>query len=257
MINGIKKVLFKLLGQDNYLRVLQKGFFILYDSGYLKKDVVYKYHYFVKHLVRRGDTVVDLGANLGYFSKIFARLVGPTGRVISIEPVVPFFRALKTNLHPYSQCQLYNYALGTEEKTINMAVPKSHGYLRTGLAHVSEENNSAETDFMFPVKMVRGSALLKGVDRIDYIKCDIEGYEEFVLPELAPVIRQHKPMIQVETWGPHKKVVMGFLVEEGYEVYMLTDGRLQRVAPEVEGLVGDYLLIHREKSQQVLATLPA
>jgi len=251
MGEAMKRFLFKVLGQEGYLKALQTGFFLSYRMGLLKNDPIYKYHYFVKELIRKGDTVVDLGANLGYFSKIFAQLVGPSGKVISIEPVKPFFKILQQELSSYKQSIRYNYALGTEKKIIEMAVPKNYGYLRTGLAHVAQKDNSAETDYLFEVEMMKGSELLSGLDRIDYLKCDIEGYEEYVLPELKPVLEKHLPLIQVETWGTHKAVVMNFLEGLGYRIYTLQNGKLLRIAADNDNYPGDYLLVHPDKEQRI------
>jgi len=223
----------------------------MYNLGLLKNDPVYKYHYFVKKLIRKGDTVIDLGANLGYFSSIFAGLVGSQGRVISIEPVKPFFEMLRARLSKYPQSTLYNYALGTSKATIQMAVPKNYGYLRTGLAHVAEKSNNQETDFLFDVEMVKGSELLAGVDAIQYIKCDIEGYEEFVLPELKPILQKHLPILQVETWGTHKAVVMDLLTGLGYDVYMLHEGKLLKIASDDTRFTGYFLFVHPSNAERI------
>src|SRR5258708_1459179 len=45
---------------------------------------------FVIQFVKEGMTIVDVGANFGYFSLLFSKLVGPTGRVIAFEPVARF-----------------------------------------------------------------------------------------------------------------------------------------------------------------------
>src|SRR3954468_546190 len=51
----------------------------------------------LKSLLQRGDTFIDVGANEGYFSVVAARLVGPTGRVIAIEPQSRLARVLERN----------------------------------------------------------------------------------------------------------------------------------------------------------------
>ncbi|HMJ46188.1 MAG TPA: FkbM family methyltransferase, partial [Ferruginibacter sp.] len=72
----------------------------------------------------------------------------------------------------------------------------------------------------------KGSDLFKDLSRVDFIKCDIEGYEEFVFPEMEPILVKHKPVIQVETWGTHKNVVETFLKRIGYKQYELENGSL-------------------------------
>src|SRR5688572_2698164 len=87
MRKAIKRFLFKILGIENYLKLLNKGFFFFYHAGLLKFADGYRYHYFVKNLIKPGDTVVDIGANLGYFTKLFSKWTGNKGSVIAIEPV--------------------------------------------------------------------------------------------------------------------------------------------------------------------------
>ena len=48
----------------------------------------------VQHLVKPGDTVLDVGANFGVYTRVLSQLVGPAGRVISVEPVPQTFSIL-------------------------------------------------------------------------------------------------------------------------------------------------------------------
>src|SRR5690606_37332297 len=147
MKHWIKKFAYNILGQDSYLKLLHKGFFIAYNSGFLKKDPVYKYHYFVNKLISPDDIIIDMGGNLGYYTKIFD-LFAPQGKVVAIEPVVPFFNTIEWATTNFKNIILYNYAFGTEEKKIQITVPATHGYLRPGLANVSETETS-KNDYVF------------------------------------------------------------------------------------------------------------
>lgn len=193
----LKKALYKLLSQRAYLRTLHRSFYLLYDLGLLKKDARFKYHYMVKQLIEPTFSVVDIGANLGYFSKNFARLANK-GRLISIEPVPVFFETLLYFMKKFPHVTLHNVALGTEEGTITMVMPESNGMIRTGLPHIAESEEEKTQHATQEVKIVKGSELLGKLDRLDYIKCDIEGYELNVFQEIKPILERHLPYVQIE-----------------------------------------------------------
>jgi hypothetical protein len=88
-MNVIKKFLARILSQKAYLRTLHRVFYIMYDFRLLRGDRRFKYHYLIRKVIQEDFVVVDIGANLGYFSKNFSRLAN-NGKVISIEPV-PIF----------------------------------------------------------------------------------------------------------------------------------------------------------------------
>lgn len=251
----IKRTLFLTLGQENYLQFLNKGFYFAYSLGLLRRNKAYQYNYFVKHLISKGDYVLDLGANLGYFSKTFSNIVGMDGEVICIEPVRPFFQVLKKSIGKRRNVVLYNYALGTENKLIKMVVPKMDGYLRTGLAHVpKKEELGNKNQYEFSVEMVKGSELLKDLPRLDYIKCDIEGYEEFVLPDLKTIIEKHRPVIQVETWGGHRAIVFNLLLGLGYEPYGLVKNILTNKI-DLDNYDCDFIFIHKMNQEHLISKL--
>jgi len=255
----IKRILYKLLSQRNYLKFLNHSFFTLYKLGWLKNNPAYKYHYFAKKLVAAGDVVIDLGANLGYYTNLFHEWVGKDGDVYAVEPVVPFNEILQWKLNKFSNVTIFPFALGTEEKDITLIIPKEHKYLKTGLPHVFEGDVHGDLDsygFKFKARMKKGSDLFKDLQRIDFIKCDIEGYEEYVLPELKDILIKHIPIIQVETWGTHKRVVELFLHGIGYLQYELENGKLKQSDNKDPNQV-DFIFIHPEnaKAMQKLTVL--
>lgn len=246
MTKSLKKILYKLLGEAAYLKALHVSFFILYDTGILKRNYIYKYHYFIKKIIKPGDCIIDIGGNLGYLTKIFSRLTGSAGKVISIEPVKPFFQTLKWALRNKKNCTIYNYALGAENKKITITLPKIDGFFRTGLAHIAKNETDREGHFNFEVEMIKGSELLINLPTINYIKIDIEGYEEFVLPELKEVFIKFKPILQIETAYPQKEIVFALMTELGYVQYGVYKNKLvKNLSEEVES--GDYLFVHQSK----------
>lgn len=251
MKKKIKAYLFRLLGEENYLKLLNRGFFFSYNTGLLKSDEGYKYHYFAKQLIKKGDTVVDIGANLGYFTKLFSKWVGDTGKVIAIEPVPIYTRIIRWTCKNRKNITLYPYALGKENKKVHLVTPDHFGYLRTGLPHIYDEKNNkalSEYEFSFEAEMKKANELFASFERIDYLKCDIEGYEEVVIPEILPALERFKPTIQIETWGTHKPVVESALQSAGFEKYYLEGSKLKKAIAGTEDAPGDLIFIHKDKT---------
>lgn len=247
MIVAAKRILYKLLSQKSYLKTLHRSFYFLYDLGLLKKDARFKYHYMVKKLIKKDDTVIDIGANLGYFSKNFARLA-KDGKVISIEPVKPFFEILQHFLGSYENVTLYNYALGTEKGTITMVLPESNGMIRTGLPHIAESEEEKKVHKTHEVEIVKGSELLGMLDKIDYIKCDIEGYETVVFEEIKSLIDKHHPLVQIEIGPDNEDQMLKFFTDLGYIQYGIADFKIVRENPGTQQEQGDFLFVHQSRT---------
>lgn len=127
-------LLFKTLGFEKYLYVLSKIYFAAYQTRILKFSDTYKYHYYLKKIIRKGDVIIDIGANLGYFSVLFAKWTGKNGSVHAVEPVEPVRNILEKNIRKYSNVIVYPFALGDEDKEIQMANNSSavYGYITSG-----------------------------------------------------------------------------------------------------------------------------
>ena len=254
MMFGCKKIIFKTLGTKNYLIVLQFLFRLFYRLGLLKRTDEYKFHHYIKKMIKPGDVVVDIGANLGYFSIIFSKLIRPNGKLISIEPVPVFYNLLAKSLKGKRNCTVYNYALGLENKNITMSIPNEGGFFRTGLAQVAE--NASAQNYNFESTMIKGSQLLSNLTKIDYIKCDIEGYEKYVLPELFELLLKFKPIVQVETISTIANPVFKFMEDLNYARFNLINGQLIKNYALGEDM-GDYLFVPVEKEIDFIKGLDA
>ena len=227
------RILYRLLSLENYLRVVSRMFFLYRALGLGRGGRALEYVYHLPQLVKQGDKVIDIGANLGYYTCPLADLVGEEGRVYAVEPVPVIFSVLKRNVGKRRNVELLNYALGEECRTIEMANDSvaSAGYFGTGRNFVSEGELSKDA-VRFTAQMQRGSELFGGMEKIDFIKCDIEGYERVVLPELRPLIEKFHPTVLVETDGESRQQMIKMFTELGYSAYMLVGGKEVTLDPE-------------------------
>jgi FkbM family methyltransferase len=196
-MNFVKRLLYRILSPKNYLKLLHVVFYWMYDLNLLKGKQDFKYHYLIKNVIQPDFVVVDIGANLGYFSKNFARLT-PQGKVISIEPIPLFYEVLTSALKKYKHVTTYNVALGMEEGKTFMVLPTENCMIRTGLPHIAKNDSELKKYDNQEVAIVKGSELLKDLPKIDYIKCDIEGFEGVVFKEIEPILEKFKPFVQLE-----------------------------------------------------------
>jgi FkbM family methyltransferase len=244
----IKQTLYKLLGVKNYLIVVSRLFFISFSLGLLKKNKTFDCHYFIKNLLEKGDYVIDIGANLGYYSRLFAKLVGSKGKVLSVEPVHLFRKILKINTSRYKNTTIIPYALGTEDnKSIRMGIPKSNKYLRHGLTRVLDKDENEPFEFTFTEKMYTPATLFGKLERCDYIKCDVEGYEIHIISQLGFLLKPFQPIIQIEIEPVNRESISDFLSSLSYSAFYLQDKLLFPVSDNLEEINGDLFFIPQGK----------
>jgi FkbM family methyltransferase len=252
----IKQILYKILGVRNYLIVVSRMFFISYSMGFLKKDKTFDCHYFIRKLIRKGDVVIDIGANLGYYSRLFAKLAGPGGKVFSVEPVSLFRKILKINISGYKNTTIIPYALGTEDnKSILMGIPKSNKYLRHGLTRVLDTNENEPFEYTFTEKMFTPATLFGNLERCDYIKCDVEGYEIHIIPQLEFLLKPFQPIIQIEIEAVNRKLISDFLSSLSYSAFYLKNELLYPVGENPEEINGDLFFVPQSKMDLVVPYL--
>jgi FkbM family methyltransferase len=127
----------------------------------------------LQRLLRAGDVVADVGANIGYYTLIMSRLVGPSGKVFAFEPN-PLSRAkLEANLSANNCCNVEVFAIALSDGKGEAALfepPGSHG--ETSLRPRGENWRS------IPCTTERLDVFLDGIGRLDLVKIDVEGAEK-------------------------------------------------------------------------------
>lgn len=223
----IRKLLISLLGFDKYLRLISRIFIQTYLLKlYLKEHFQVR---FLKHLVKKGDTCLDIGANLGYFSVPLSHLVGDKGNVYSVEPVHQFREVLMRNIGYYgkSNVHIVPYALGDQDdKKIKMGTPKVDGIVRHGRTEVIEAPTE-DTAHMHEATMFTPNTLFGNLEKLNFVKCDVEGYETHIIPHFLEIFTKFQPIIEIEV-GPqeNKEVIYTLLLEIGYTPFFMKANRL-------------------------------
>ena len=193
----IHKILYRTLPLEGYLRAVSRLFFLWQRLGIGREAPATEYVYHLPKLVRAGDTCIDIGANLGYYARLMSRIAGRNGHVYAVEPVAPIRRVLERNLSGCGNVDILPYALGAAEGEIRMgnATVRTGGYFGTGQNFVMEAG--AEADVEFTAEMRRGSELFGHLTRIDFIKCDVEGYEVVIMEEMRPLLEKFRPTVLI------------------------------------------------------------
>jgi FkbM family methyltransferase len=209
------------LPTDTYLALVSKTFIILTDYGFLNQT--YPELFYLKKIIQPGDTVIDIGANLGYYATKMAALVGPTGAVYMVEPVPQFQKTLLKNTKNYHKtCVLIPYALGDNEQMIAFETPLSSGNQHHGTTKVAEQNKGDIEVQMKKADDVFGAITTK----IKFVKCDVEGHENKLLPAMIATIQAHRPMMQVEVEANNRAFLYDWYQGLDYCVMLLKNGAL-------------------------------
>ena len=185
---------------------------------------------FFRDFLRPGDTIVDVGANIGSLSLLAAVIAGQTGKVLAVEPHPRIFEFQKRNLalnHAHT-VEAHNVALGEAPGELHFSDDRS------------DDQNSVRTDgggIVIPVTTL--DALASALPRITLLKIDVEGYELSVLKGADQTLAR-TACVFYESWEEHLKKwdlatgdVIQKLEQAGFQVFAgIKQRQLRRVQPD-------------------------
>lgn len=182
--------------------------------------------------LRPGFVAMDIGANIGVHTLRMAKAVGEQGKVISCEPMPHLQNKLKANVQLNrleSIVQIMGIAISDAPGETKMSGSPDTFNQGTGRMDTEGETN---------VRVTTGDALISelGMQRLDLIKIDIEGYEMKAIQGLTNSIAQFKPRILVEydqaywekcgsSWTEFKSL----LEKHNYTLYKIEEFTLTRI----------------------------
>ena len=136
------------------------------------------------------------------------------------------------------------YAIGPDEgKQVVMGIPES-GYFSHGRTHLLSENEKSSMTFEATMKLP--NSILKNLQKLDYLKCDIEGYENVAIPLFQDIIDHFRPIMQIEVASENIEFMMSYLSDKDFKAVEIKKGEVCQLLPG-KTPEGDIIFIPQEK----------
>jgi FkbM family methyltransferase len=151
--------------------------------------------------IERNWTVIEIGANQGYFTKLFQKLVGKNGTVHAFEPIPATFQLLKESISRLPKnCYLHNLGTGAENlDSVSFHLPvNDHGQATMSPHELDAWQNQEIQKVICKVVRLDDFEPIKNLKRIDFIKLDAEGAELPSLRGAQKLLAKHKPILFFE-----------------------------------------------------------
>ena len=214
-----------------------------------------------KRLIQPGDIVFDIGANFGWYTTLFAKLTGATGKVYAFEPQPAILEHNRDNLRLNAfedRVKLSHLALGAQSGSLNL-------YTFAGLSNAHSSAVSLGRDdakmSICPMSTLDAFAAEEEIRRIDVLKIDVEGYEADVFKggarmlgaADAPLILFEINMDCLKSRGMTARNVQDVLRGFGYDFFWEIHpfAGVRPVSGDLRGTNADYLTAKKCRSDDV------
>lgn len=184
---------------------------------------------FIQRMLKPNDTLLDIGANGGIFSLLAARRVGAAGRVYAFEPSQREADMLRRNiaLNQFENIQVFQGAVSNENGTAKLAISQD------GAMNALRQTNHPAQHIQqwIEVATITLDTFLEqnAIDRVDFIKMDVEGAERLVFQGSSRLLKQVEPLtilfesaeVNAEGFGYHVSDFLAELRAQGLWLYYL------------------------------------
>ncbi|MBK9284223.1 MAG: FkbM family methyltransferase [Sphingobacteriaceae bacterium] len=212
-------------------------------------------------LVNNGDTIFDVGANIGWYSNHLAKKL-PTSKIYAFEPIPETHARVKNNiaLNQSNNVTLNNFAFSDKIQTLTF-------YYSPTITGASSSANITENENMQKLECkantIDNFVQENKIDKIDFIKCDVEGAEFMVYQGGADSIQKFKPIVFTEMlrkwaakFGYHPNDIIDFFGKFGYQCFVSHNGKLKSFGRVDENtLETNYFFLHPEKHSSTIKKL--
>jgi FkbM family methyltransferase len=231
--------------------VVPPGLLLKARSAYLVWDVMHQGGRVpsmdaLPHLVSAGDVVFDLGANIGTFALQFSKLVGPTGRVFSVEPIAENYKVLRRVARKLGNVQAIHAAVGSRPYEMQtFVIPQDDSFSGFYTAHVALNGEQGQVEVVGTVTL---DGLAEATDSAPhFVKCNVAGSELEVLAGAQNTIRKFHPIYLIGISPQNSLDVFAFMKAMGYracvwksDIEVKNDPRKWGTLVEVQGHMPRY-----------------
>ncbi len=215
--------------------VLYKFAFPIYRQMYFNfKNRKDKFHLkLIRALIKPGNTVLDIGANIGFYGRFLSDCVGPGGLVYCFEPDATNFMHLKKELKTNLNVTLIQKAVAKESGNLTLYT--------SGLLNVDHRTYEPENYLdKYYVEKVSIDEYVNGRFNVGLIKMDIQGFEADALKGMKQTIAANPDLILfTEFWpyglkcaGSSAVEVYDLLTEYGFKIHKVADEQLTLLTKE-------------------------
>jgi FkbM family methyltransferase len=169
------------------------------DPGISRELALYRVHEplatrLLMQTLKPGMNVVDIGGNIGYYAMLEARLVGPAGTVIAIEPVPENSEQLCKNVQSngYENIRIHKVAIGDRNGTALMYITGKSNW------HSLHPPPFSKGEMKVPVTTLDSLLMPYHLPSVDLVRMDLEGYEVVVIEGMRRTLEKHGPRLLVE-----------------------------------------------------------
>lgn len=186
----------KLLGEDIALELRRYYQAYKLDRGHY--DRCEAETALLQQWVSRGSVALDVGANIGVYTRLLSNLVGPAGAVHAFEPVPVTYRSLSYNVARFENSNVVTWHAAVADRcSIAEIVLPDRGYQGFYRAHLRSDDDALGKAGI-RVQQIALDSLVDILPRVDFIKCDVEGAEMLVLRGAEELLTTRKPTILME-----------------------------------------------------------
>ncbi len=182
-------------------------------------------------LIEKDAVILDVGANIGWYSLLFCKRL-PQAKIYSFEPIVDTYKYLLTNITLNCASQVFPFNIGLSEKTGS----STYYYFPGGSVLASEKNLiqcSKAQETVCKVDTLDSFVSTQKLDKIDLMKCDVEGAELSVVKGGINAIKKFLPIIFLELFerwtvqfNYHPNDLIHILNELGYKCFLADKDKL-------------------------------
>lgn len=182
-----------------------------------------------------GEIVIDVGANIGYYTLIMAKLVGEEGKVFSFEPEINNFKLLQKNVETnnYHNVILEQKAVANENGKLNLYLSTDPKF-SFGMHRLFKSNIVTQAESPLKVDAIRLDDYFqddKIIEKIRFIKIDVEGSTYNVLLGMKKIFEINKKLKILLEFSPEDVLdagadpqeVIDFLMMKGFKISFINE----------------------------------
>jgi FkbM family methyltransferase len=213
------------------------------------------------NLVNEADIIFDIGANIGWYS-IHLSKKNPNSKIYSFEPIPETFAQLKrnTDLNGFKNINLNNIALSSKKELLTF-------YYSKNVTGASSSQNITENPDISKIECeadtIDNYMLTNKINKLDFVKCDVEGAEYFVFQGGFETFKNHQPIIFTEMlrkwaskFGYHPNDIINYFYQFGYMCFVTSNSKLKLINQVDDNTIEtNFFFLHPTKHENQIKKL--